>query len=278
MSFRRMPRREILLGPRFLAKLENDKLVSAVEVQMVPVAMTIAPLGVIIFPVRARVLSSLMRWLYKHFYNRFAFTYDAVSAIVSRREWREWTRAAIPFIAGARVLEVAFGTGNLLLDLSAAGYAPVGIDLSPFMIEITQKKFRARELSLRLIRARAQQLPFPGEHFDSIVMTFPPGFVTDPRAMNEMRRVLAEHGRLIWVDAPLLYPRSAWTRLLNWAYSINGGSAYLPPDAAAVQPSRVAAPPGVASLLPRTGWHWRVERIERAAGLVHVMIGTKSNS
>jgi len=129
----------------------------------------------------ARVWVSFLHFAYRQFYNRFAFTYDVVSAIVSRGEWREWTRAAIPFVRGKYVLEIAFGTGNLLLDLAAVGYTPVGVDLSPFMIDITRRKFRRRGMLASLVRAQVQCLPFPSGQFDSAIMTFPPGFAADVR-------------------------------------------------------------------------------------------------
>jgi SAM-dependent methyltransferase len=225
-----------------------------------------------------RVIPSLIRFCYKHFYNRFAFTYDPISTAVSRGEWRAWTRAAIPFVRGPHVLEIAFGTGNLLLDLADAGFAPLGVDLSPFMIEISRRKFQARGLSIPIARARVQELPFPGAHFSSIVMTFPPGFATEPRAIKEIRHVLAHDGSLIWVDAPYLYPRDGWSRFLNWAYRLTGG---------APQPSADAAQRGIdhvnradlpRDLLPREGWYWRVEKIERPEGYVHVIIGSKQVS
>ncbi len=249
---------------------------------------------------RPRVVPSLIRLFYKHFYNRLAFTYDLISTVVSRGEWRAWTRAAIPFVHPPKVLEIAFGTGNLLLDLAEAGHTPLGADLSPYMIQISQLKFRARGLSIPIVRARVQQLPFPSAHFSSVVMTFPPGFVADVRAIREIRRVLADDGCLIWVDAPYLYPRDMWSRFLNWAYQLTGGA---PPPVANDVPDRAAnasravlaseslkprQPRGAAwarrtagqgyridNWLPHDGWSWRVEKVERQAGYVHVMIGSK---
>ncbi len=225
-----------------------------------------------------RVMTSLVRFFYKHFYNRFAFTYDFVSGVVSRGEWRTWTDAAIPFVRGPRVLEIAFGTGNLLVDLTRAGLAPLGVDLSPYMIDITRRKLQAHQFSTSLIRARAQQLPFPTGHFDSLVMTFPPGLVTDPEAMAEMRRVLADAGRLVWVDAPYLYPRDPWSQLLNWAYHLTGGAA---DNRLTETTNQLYASNSVeqvwdslGDLIPRAGWSWRIERVPRRAGYVHVIIGT----
>jgi SAM-dependent methyltransferase len=225
-------------------------------------------------------LAPLVRQFYRHFYNRFAFTYDPVSTLVSRGEWRAWIRAVIPFIRKqGRVLEIAFGTGNLLVDLFDAGLTPVGVDLSPYMIEITRRKLRARGISLPLLRAAVQQLPFPTAYFSSIVMTFPPGFVTDPRAMKEIRRVLGGDGSLIWADAPYLYPRDVWSRFLNWAYSVTGGT----PGPGANGPTRSAldidharaSASSIDDFLPREGWNWNVQKIEHRSSHVHVIIGTK---
>jgi SAM-dependent methyltransferase len=229
-------------------------------------------------------LEPFLRLFFRHFYNRFAFTYDLVSLIVSRGEWRAWTRAAIPFVhspanTSTGVLEIAFGTGNLLIDLTDAGYIPVGVDLSPYMIDITRSKLRKRGLSIPILRAAVQLLPFPAAQFESIVMSFPPGFITDSRAMNEIRRVLAEDGRLIWVDAPHLYPRYAWARLLNWANQLTSGATASGTDGMHVptHQSRHAehSLSTLEDLLPRDGWSWRIQRIERPVGYVHVIIGRK---
>ncbi len=171
-----------------------------------------------------RITLPLVRFAFHLFYNPFAFTYDAVSAIVSRGRWRAWTHQVIPRVAGRRVLEVPCGTGNLQLDLAAVGYQPVAVDLSLSMLEITRGKLRRARLDLRLARARVQALPFAAQSFDTLIMTFPPGFIFDPRTFDEFRRVLSDRGRLVWVDAGRMLPRDAWSGLLNWALNaVSGG-------------------------------------------------------
>lgn len=228
------------------------------------------------------VLAPLLRQFYNQFYNRFAFTYDVVSYVVSRGEWRTWTRSAIPFLHGHYVLEIAFGTGNLQLDLAGAGYPAVGVDLSPHMIEITRSKFKKRGISPQILRASVRALPFPSGHFDSIVMTFPPGFSSDQPAMEEIRRALSDEGRLIWVDAPYLYPRDAWSRLLNWAYGVTGNAGAPGGIQELRSPRRENAnDPGSAELfdlMPRDGWSWEIHRVEGERGYVHVMVGKKSDN
>ena len=205
---------------------------------------------------------AFLRLAFHLFYNSFAFTYDLVSAIVSRGQWRAWTRAALPHIVGARVLEIPCGTGNLLLDLRAAGYAPIGADLSAAMLNITRGKFRRAPVDAKILRVRAQVLPFPNRAFDSITMTFPPGFARDPRAFAELHRVLDDGGRLIWVDAGRLLPRDGISRLLNAALDAVGGSGIAFEDFAC-------------EMLARAGFASKIERVQDDTSVVIVVIAVK---
>lgn len=217
-----------------------------------------------------------MRWSLNQLYTRFAFAYDLVSMVVSQGEWRAWTRAAIPFVQGTRILEIAFGTGNLHLDLYEAGYSPVGVDLSPNMHALTQAKFRARKRAdgkielPRLARARAQELPFRDEAFSCLVMTFPPAFVYDLQAMREMWRVLEPHGTLLWVDAPSIYPRGLWSGLLNRLFLVTGGCANAETDEI-----KIFLRDAHGGVLERM-WTWSVERTEMQHSAIHIFTGVKN--
>lgn len=214
-------------------------------------------------------LARLFRFAFHQLYNQFAFTYDKFSDVVSRGEWWTWTRAGIPFLRGTRILEVASGSGNLHLDLYDAGYVPIGVDLSPYMLEITRRKFNTKSIIPRLARANAKRLPFPSNFFTSLMMTFPPGFVFDVEAMRELWRVLEPQGILIWVDAPYLYSRDLWSRMMNAAYSVTG----------------VGAKPGIESVWQALHnvengvlmqmWDWRVQAIENPRSRIHVFLATK---
>lgn len=212
-----------------------------------------------------RALVRFLRFAFHLFYNPFAFTYDFVSAVVSLGRWRAWTRAAIPRVQGTRVLEVPCGTGNLLLDLRAAGYAPIGVDLSPSMLNITRKKFGVGvKHSPRLARARAQALPFPSGAFDSVVMTFPPGFISEPAALVEIRRVLDARGRLIWVDAARFVKPGLWSRLVNrWIGFVGGETEY----------ERL-----MAQVLERAGFESTIEWVGDDVSVVVVATATKRNA
>lgn len=167
-----------------------------------------------------RLWYRFVRFAFYHFYNEFAWTYDLVSRVVSRGKWHDWQRAALPELRGGRVLEVAFGTGNLLWDLVTEGYHCAGVDLSPYMARVTARRFRRRGREAPICRARVQELPFPDGAFDSAVATFPDYFILDPVAQEEMARVLVPRGRLVVVEGGRLLREDLWSRFLNWAFRV----------------------------------------------------------
>lgn len=169
-----------------------------------------------------RLWITLLRWGFHLLYNQFACTYDAVSWLVSLGNWRRWQRAAIPHLRGERVLDLAFGTGNLLMDLSAAGYQPYGLDLSPYMVRITRRKLRRQGLDVPLCRGRAQALPFADGIFDAVVSTFPAGFIIHPTTLREVARVLRPDGRAVIVAEARLEGRDPPSRFIEWLYAITG--------------------------------------------------------
>jgi len=165
---------------------------------------------------------SLIDFFFRLLYNELAWAYDLVSWLASLGRWRTWQRTAISHLRGQRVLELACGTGHLQLALAAAGYEPWALDLSPSMVRITRRRLCRAGLPLRLVRGRAQNLPFPDEAFDSLVSTFPAPFILDPDTLSEARRVLRPGGRLVIVSSAQLLGRDPLSRLLELAYRLTG--------------------------------------------------------
>jgi ubiquinone/menaquinone biosynthesis C-methylase UbiE len=151
----------------------------------------------------SRVIRPLYIWAYDRLYHELAWGYDLVSWFVSLGRWDSWRRAALRFVRGERVLEVGFGTGELLPLLAVKAERAVGLEASAAMHRVTTRKLTRRHVKVLRAQGTAQRLPFADTSIDSIVCTFPAGFILDPAAHVEFARVLRPGGRLIVVDVRL---------------------------------------------------------------------------
>ncbi len=166
------------------------------------------------------LIARLLKIFYHHLYHGFAFTYDAVAAVVSFGHWIEWTKTTLPFIQGKRVLELGHGPGHLQRILLDQGFFVVGLDKSAQMGRLVHRRLvRAGIASPRLTRGIAQALPIQTGTFDSIVSSFPAEYIFDPRTLSEAHRVLRTGGRLIIL--PAAWPKSL---PLKWLYRVTGES------------------------------------------------------
>ena len=173
-----------------------------------------------------RLIQLTLRLAFRLLYNEMAWTYDFVSWFVSAGQWRSWQRAALPYLRGRKVLEIAHGTGNLLLDLTALGFEPVGFDLSKAMGRIARRKLRARGVpdSVPLVCGRVQTLPFASDAFPSLLATFPTEFVVDQQAIAEFRRVLQPGGVIVFVPVARITSLAVADRLAEWLFRVTGQS------------------------------------------------------
>lgn len=165
----------------------------------------------------------LVRFGFRLLYNEFAFTYDTVSQTVSLGRWRCWQRSALKYLPPqGTVLELAHGTGDLQLDLYAAGYRVFGHDLSASMGQITRDKLRRAQQPVRLSRGFAQKLPYGAAVFDAVVSTFPTEFIVAAPTLHEVQRVLKSDGVFVVVPNGVLTGKDAVAQSLEWLYRITG--------------------------------------------------------
>jgi len=214
------------------------------------------------------LLAALVRLGFRLLYNEFAFTYDLVSWTVSIGQWRTWQRQVIAYLVGRRVLEVAHGTGNLQIDLAAAGYAPIAFDLSPFMGPMSKRKLARQKLTPPFVRGKAQALPFPNNHFTTIVSTFPTEFIVDPQTVREFYRVLATGGRVVFVPAATIIPAHLADRLARWLFEVTGQST-------APQPDGRGWPPKLTQAYQAAGFALKIETVSLPRSQVWVVIADK---
>lgn len=153
-------------------------------------------------------------------YYQMAWSYDIVAWSVSFGQWTAWRRLALPYLLPGSILELAYGSGGFFIDMLDAGHQPVGIDLSPYMARLASQKLRRKNYAIRLSRARAQALPFPGQHFDNVVATFPTDYMLQDQTLVEVYRVLKKPGRLVIVVEGEL--RGPWPirPFIDWLYKI----------------------------------------------------------
>ena len=120
--------------------------------------------------------------------------------------------------AGARVLDLATGTGSIAAAAAARGAAVVGVDLAYGMIEVA----RARHPEVDFRRGDAEHLRFEDAAFDAVVAGFVFNHLPSPeRAAAECARALVPGGRLalaVW-DEP---ERSRFLSVLVEAVAVAG--------------------------------------------------------
>jgi ubiquinone/menaquinone biosynthesis C-methylase UbiE len=95
-----------------------------------------------------------------------------------------------------RFLDLGCGTGRLLLTLAQHGYEPVGVDLSPEMLQVAREKARQAGLSVELLEANITELDaLAGGSFDHAACLFSTlGMVS---GVEQRRQVLAHAFRLL---------------------------------------------------------------------------------
>lgn len=155
-------------------------------------------------------------------YDRFAWAYDAVSTVVSLGRWQSWGEAALPFLAGSRVLELGHGPGHLLPALLAGGRVAIGVDLSSQMGRLAARRLARLGLPARLVRGRGQALPFTPTTFDAVVAIFPAPYVLESNTLTAAWRALRPGGRLVLVPEAAFDPSGALARAVEWLHRLAG--------------------------------------------------------
>ena len=175
-------------------------------------------------------LGRLYIWATYRLYNEFAWAYDLVSWLVSLGRWSGWRLSALDQITGQRVLEIGFGTGELLLEMAMRGLEPVGLDASQAMHRVAARKLTRRALDIPRVSGVVQAMPFPDESFDSIVCTFPAGYILEPATLCETARVLSPPdpatgkggGRLVVVGMVVAIDVPIWRRVMQFLFGVQG--------------------------------------------------------
>jgi len=132
-------------------------------------------------------------------YSLYAPVYDAVA----ERTFRRARRTALDQVLwrpGMRVLLVGAGTG-LDLPFLPRDVELHGTDLSPAMVRRLERRAETLSLDVQAEEMDAENLEYPDDHFDVVVMHLILAVMPDPaRGLAEALRVMKADGQLCVMD------------------------------------------------------------------------------
>ena len=145
-------------------------------------------------------------------------TYDRLNRIMTAgldRHWRHHAGSQLSvFSSHLSVLDVACGTGDMMVELTKYGYTVTGVDLSEQMLAVARRKAASARFQL----ADAEALPFAAASFDAVTCAFGVrNFVHLEQGLKEMVRVLKPGGRMAILE--LATPDNPFVRFFYNIYT-----------------------------------------------------------
>jgi demethylmenaquinone methyltransferase / 2-methoxy-6-polyprenyl-1,4-benzoquinol methylase len=189
----------------------------------------------------------------KSLFNRIAPHYDFLNHFLSFGFDIRWRRKAVRLLREYEprtILDIATGTADLALAACAPPAEKIfGVDLSPGMLELARKKIKRSglERSIILEEGSAEQLRFPDDSFDAVMVAFGIRNFSDlHKGLQEMFRVLRPGGAVMILE--FSRPRRAPFRQIYSFYFTRilprlGGLISRSPEAYQYLPSTVLAFP-----------------------------------
>jgi SAM-dependent methyltransferase len=105
--------------------------------------------------------------------------------------------ARLQITPGARVLDVACGTGNLSLPAARAGAVVTGVDIAPNLLATARARAQAEGVQIQFDEGDAEALPYADAAFDEVVTMFGAMFAPQPQLVAaELARVCRPGGRV----------------------------------------------------------------------------------
>ena len=213
----------------------------------------------------------------REMFDAIAPRYDRLNRIISFRLDVRWRRRAIRELAldeGSSVLDLASGTGDLCIDLAAAGLRPFSMDLSYGMLA-------ADRSGVPRVQTDILRLPVPDAGVDGVTCGFALRNLLDlDDFFVELARVVRPGGRIALLDVST--PPNPVLRFGNSIYfgkvvpkigaALSDGAAY------AYLPKSVAylpEPDRLVEMLRSAGFDDATHR-QLTGGLTQLMVATRS--
>jgi len=141
-------------------------------------------------------------------FDAIAPRYDLLNHVLSAgldRRWRDRAVEALALPAGALVMDLCTGTGDLAIATvrRVPGASVVGIDFAGEMLRLARAKVRGAALDgrIRLVRGDAARIPLRDGSCAAATIAFGIRNVAEPeRALAEIARVLKPGGRLVILE------------------------------------------------------------------------------
>lgn len=148
---------------------------------------------------------------------------------------------AVELRPGARVLDVATGTGHVALEAGRVMCEATGIDYVPELVDIARRRAEAEGLDVVFEVADAEALPFLDGSFDYVVSAIGVMFTADhERAAAELVRTCRPGGRI---------GLASWTPTGFVGQMLKTVGKHVPPPPAAQSPTRWGNVDAVTELL-----------------------------
>jgi len=157
-------------------------------------------------------------WVAELLYQPFAWAYDFIAWLVSFGRWSQWRRDALGYLLPGNVLELGFGTGELLFEMARLGIDAVGVDVSKPMQSVTRRKQVRKGIYVKHVCGRSQSLPFSARSFTNILSTFPSNYIVDLATLKEVSRVLDSGGRWVIIGLGVSLKSRLWRMFFGWIY------------------------------------------------------------
>ena len=157
--------------------------------------------------------------------------------------------------AGERVLDIACGTGNTTLMAAARGAVVTGLDLTPELLAVAQKRAAAEGYGdITWKEGDAENLPFQDGTFDVVVSSCGLMFAPDQKKVaNEVTRVTKRGGRIAI---------QAWTHDSGVGRMFKITNAYVPPPPGVPSPFEWGDETKVRSLFGSAFQDYKFERYD----------------
>jgi demethylmenaquinone methyltransferase/2-methoxy-6-polyprenyl-1,4-benzoquinol methylase len=220
-------------------------------------------------------------------FDRISGIYDRLNGVMTAGLHHTWRRRAADLAAvgpGARVLDMATGTGDFAFELAgrvAPGGLVIAADFSEQMLEVARRKAsgRAADAEVRFEQANAMAMPYADAEFDAATVGFGVRNFSDlDQGLRELARVVRPGGRVVILEmtTPQKPPLSTFFGL--WFDRIVPvlGRLAGDPQAYSYLPSsvrRFPEPPQLAAKMAGAGLS-EVRYVVTAGGIIALHVGT----